>query len=534
MSIHGTHILGNSLRTKSGDHIFHGYDATQHTPLEGEFTNASVSIINTALDLAMQAFLELKKMSSMDRVAFLERIGEELMQDEALIERCRLETGLGVPRLLSERDRTVNQLKLFASLLKEGSWVEAKIDTALPDRKPLPRPDIRQMLMPIGPVAVFGASNFPLAFSVAGGDTASAFAAGCPVIFKAHPLHPGTSERVGEAIIRAAIHTGMPDGIFSMIHGDKHEPGLTLVKHPAVKAVAFTGSFKGGKALFNAAVARDIPIPVFAEMGSTNPVFLLPRAVEARGKQIAEGLVGSISLGVGQFCTKPGIFIGLASEKFDELVNEAGVCVKKLETGPMLSGLMKQNYLDGVNSLLHRDGVELLAKGLQRELKGYGVPYLLKTNLKTAMHDEAIAEEIFGPCSVACVAENKEQVLEYAASLKGHLTATVHGTEDDLEEYGELLALLTDKVGRIIINGYPTGVEVCHAMVHGGPFPATTDSRSTSVGTGAIKRFVRPVAFQNFPQRALPEVLRDENPTGIYRVINGQITKDRVEELVAS
>ena len=497
--------------------------------LKQEFTESTAEEINNAVAQAEAAFAPYRAKTASERAAFLDKIGEEIVAiGDILITTCSDETGLPEGRLQGERGRTVNQLKLFAELLREGSWVQAIIETAQPDRQPLPKPDTRSLQIPLGPVGVFGASNFPLAFSVAGGDTASALAAGCPVVAKAHPAHPATSQLVADAIIRAAAATGMPAGVFSLIHGPSVEVGMTLVQHPLIKAIGFTGSFRGGKAIFDAAVRRPEPIPVYAEMGSTNPVFILPRALQQRQEALAQGLVNSITLGVGQFCTNPGLVISLASDQTNTFVNKAGEILAAVQPGTMLTPGIKTAYDQGLQKLSNVNNVQVIARGPASDASCAGSAHLLKTDAETFVANPELAEEVFGPSSVVITADSKEQLLEIAHNLHGHLTATIHGTPEDLEEYTELIRLLERKVGRLLLNGYPTGVEVGHAMVHGGPYPATTDARSTSVGTTAIYRFVRPICYQDFPQQLLPEALKNDNPSNIWRKVNGSFTKEKI------
>ncbi|HSU50262.1 MAG TPA: aldehyde dehydrogenase (NADP(+)), partial [Segetibacter sp.] len=433
--------------------------------------------------------------------------------------------GLPEARITGERGRTVGQLKLFAQLLREGSWVDARIDHADPDRKPLPKIDLRSMQKALGPVGVFGASNFPLAFSVAGGDTVSALAAGCPVVFKAHPAHPGTSELVGLAIQRAAQKTGMPEGVFSMVNGRSTEVGMALVRHPLIKAIGFTGSFFGGKALFDEANKRTEPIPVYAEMGSTNPVFILPGALAESREKIAQELAASVTLGVGQFCTNPGLVFIQQSENENQFREDLSKQVKELTSGVMLTSGIKNNFQKGIEKLIGVNGVEVLATGKSEGEGARGTPHLLHAAASLFLEKHELEEEVFGPSTLAITANDKQELLRAAKQLGGHITATIIGTEKDLQEYSELINVLEQKVGRLLINGYPTGVEVCHSMVHGGPYPATTDSRTTSVGTLAIHRFTRPVCYQNFPQSLLPSELKDDNPLGIWRLVDGERKK---------
>jgi NADP-dependent aldehyde dehydrogenase len=448
---------------------------------------------------------------------------------DVLIKRCMAETALPEARLMGERGRTITQLKLFASVLREGSWVEARIDTSLPDRQPLPRPDIRQMQIPLGVAGIFGASNFPFAFSVAGGDTASALAAGCTVVVKGHPAHPGTSEMVGRAIQKAAQATGMPEGVFSMIHGTSHEVGMAMVTHPQVKAVGFTGSFRGGKALFDAAARREEPIPVYAEMGSTNPVFILPGALKERSEKIADGLSKSVTLGAGQFCTNPGLVVTLQSEATQSFIKKTGELLKGTAASTMLTPAICQSYSKGIAHLKSVAGVEVVAEVESIAGTNAAGAVLLQSTGKALQQNPQLAEEVFGPSTVCITCDVKEEMLETARNLKGHLTATLHATPQDLEDYRDLIDILENKVGRLLINGYPTGVEVGYAMIHGGPYPATTDARTTSVGTAAIKRFARPVCYQDFPEELLPLALKNDNPLNIWRMVNGEWSKQRLD-----
>ena len=520
MNLSGTHIIGfEEIKNSS---TFTVRNPATGVVLEGEFSNGGAKEVERAAQLAERDFDAYRNMPLNKRADFLETIAEEILAlGEALLERTMAETGLPQARLQGEQGRTTGQLKLFSQVVREGSFIDARIDTAIPDRRPLPKPDVRLMQIALGPTAVFGASNFPLAFSVAGGDTASALAAGCPVIVKGHPAHPGASELVGRAIQSAAKKCNMPEGVFSLVQGNSIEVGQELVKHPFIKAVAFTGSLRGGKTLFDLAAARPEPIPVYAEMGSTNPVFILPSALKK--ESVASGLVDSLTLGVGQFCTNPGIVFGLQGETFDKFSNVASDFLKQKPVGTMLHACIKSAYEAGLDALTGVTGVEVIAGDLKNDGACLGNPVLLKTNAQTYLKNARLEEEVFGPSSLLIGCESKEQILEIAKSLTGHLTATIHGTKKELVEYQELITILERKVGRIIFNGFPTGVEVCHSMNHGGPFPATTDSRTTSVGTAAIKRFLRPVCYQNFPQEALPKALKNENDAKIWRLVDGNI-----------
>jgi NADP-dependent aldehyde dehydrogenase len=421
----------------------------------------------------------------------------------------------------------MGQLKMFAELIREGSWVDARIDQADPNREPLPKPDTRLMLMAVGPVVVFGASNFPLAFSAAGGDTASALAAGCPVVVKAHRSHPGTAELVGQAVQKAARETGMPEGVFAVLHGRGRQVGDALVKHPATKAVGFTGSLAGGRALFDTAAARPEPIPVYAEMGSLNPVFVLPGALEERGEAIAEGLLGSVTLGVGQFCTNPGLVLGVEGEPLTRFVNKTSELFVGAAPETMLNAGICDAYNAGVQTLSSTEGVNLGGKsGVDANPnQTQAASYVFTTDVATFAKYPELSEEVFGPTTLVVTCGAKEDLEGVARNLDGHLTATLHGTEADMAEHRELIAILEQKVGRLIFNGFPTGVEVCSSMHHGGPYPATTDGRSTSVGTAAIFRFTRLVSYQDFPQNSLPLELQNDNPLGIWRLVDNERTQ---------
>jgi NADP-dependent aldehyde dehydrogenase len=439
------------------------------------------------------------------------------------------ESGLPLARITGERGRTTGQLKLFAKLLREGSWVDARIDTAIPDRQPVPKPDLRRMLIPIGPVLVFGASNFPLAFSTAGGDTASALAAGCPVIVKAHSSHPGTAEMVAKAIITAAKKTNMPDGVFSMMFGSG-EMAMKLVTHPAVKAIGFTGSRNGGMAIFNAAVNRPEPIPVFAEMSAINPLVLMPGAIASNTPALAQGLAISVTMGVGQFCTNPGLVLMIDDNNTKMFLNSLAECFKKIAPATMLNKNICAAYATGIEKLKNTPAVTLLTNGNASEngIKSQGNPHVFTVVQKDFIANEILSHEVFGPATVVVLCKNVGEISEALHHMEGQLTATIHASADDTEDLQPLIDIMKEKAGRILFGGFPTGVEVCDAMQHGGPFPSTTDVRSTSVGTAAILRFVRPVAYQNFPQHFLPEALKNNNPLNIFRIINGVWTRDFV------
>ncbi len=514
---------------QGNENYFQAINPATNNKLEGEYKNATSAEINQAVEKATNAFQVYRKIDNEKKAQFLDQIATEIENlGDTLLERGHLETALPLGRLQGERGRTMNQLRLFASVVREGSWVDARIDKAQPDREPFPKSDIRHMTIPLGPVAVFGASNFPLAFSTAGGDTASALAAGCPVVYKGHPAHPGTTELVAKAISTAIERTGMPSGTFSLVQGNTIQVGETLVKHPSIKAVGFTGSYKGGMAMFKYANSRPEPIPVFSEMGSTNPMFVLPGALRERAIEIANGYTNSINMGVGQFCTNPGLTILSDSPDSEAFLSTLKNSIKNVEPGTMLTSGIQSAYNKGLEQLAANNNLEVLADGKDPQDEQKVVSKVFKTSMQSFLENESLAEENFGPSSLLVEASTKEEILKAAHALGGHLTATVHATEEDLENYRELFDILEQKVGRVLINGFPTGVEVCHSMVHGGPFPATTAPSSTSVGTNAIKRFVRPICFQDYPATLLPKELQDNNPLNIWRLVDGEFTKDTI------
>lgn len=524
MSLHGRCFIGGHLGTGSGE-TFRAISPLDGIALEPQFYRAGAKEADAALELAEAAFAIFRQTTGAQRAALLERIADEIsaLGDE-LICRARQETGLPETRLVGERARTAGQLRLFAQAAREGSWVDARIDTAIPDRQPLPKPDLRRMLVPIGPVVVFGSSNFPLAFSVAGGDTASALATANPVVVKAHSGHPGTSELVATAVRRAVAACDLPAGVFSMLHGVGKDLGLALVRHPATRAVGFTGSRKAGRALFDAAAARPEPIPVFAEMSSLNPVFVLPGALRERPSQIAEGLRASMTLGVGQFCTKPGLVFGVRSPGLDQFQEVLARSLQAVTPATMLHAGICQAYHQGLAQVSAAAGIELLATSREPAdpKQTHGEAVVMRTELHNFLRHPELAAEVFGPFALIISAPSLEDLQAAARSLEGQLTATVHGTPEDLGQAQPLLRLLERKAGRLIVNGFPTGVEVCPSMHHGGPCPSTTDVRFTSVGTAALYRFVRPICYQDFPPALLPDALKDENPLGIWRLVNGK------------
>ncbi len=525
----GRSIIGFSSGN-SGGATFRAFDPQTGKPCEPEFTSASVNEVNRAVELAVAAAPQWASSSREVRAEFLRAVAAGLEKiASTVIERAKLETGLPEGRFKSELARTCGQMRLFADVVQEGSWVSARIDRADPKRT-LPKPDIRSMLIPLGPVAIFGASNFPLAFSVGGGDSVSAWAAGNPVIVKAHPAHPGTGELVGRVISDAVRSLGLPEGLFSLLFDSGIAVGQALVKHPDVKAVGFTGSLAGGRALMDLAAARPEPIPVFAEMGSINPVFILPRALQERGEHIVAGLYGSFTLGGGQFCTKPGVVFVPKTGASEELARKLGERVAEASPFTLLTAGIRTAFVHGRDERKSTGNLRItVGKNGDPDDGSYRVnPVVMETNAETFLANVELSEELFGPATLLVSHSNKAQVLEAASKLKGHLTATVHGTEEDFSEFADLISVLQTKVGRLVFNGYPTGVEVSHAMVHGGPYPATSDGRSTSVGTQAILRFCRPVCFQDCPNEFLPAELKDENPFRIWRMIDGEMTRDAV------
>ena len=524
-SVLGHNFIGGS-RSAAGNVTLHSVDATTGEALPYSFHQATPAEVDAAVEAAEAAFAEFRQLSPERRALFLDAIAEELDQldDDFVALVCR-ETALPAGRIQGERGRTSGQMRLFAQVLRRGDFLGARIDLPLPQRTPLPRVDIRQMRIGVGPVAVFGASNFPLAFSTAGGDTAAALAAGCPVVFKAHSGHMATADLVGCAIVRAAERSGMPKGVFNMIFGAG--VGEQLVRHPGIQAVGFTGSLSGGNALCKMAAERPQPIPVFAEMSSINPVIVLPEALAVRGETIARELSASVVLGCGQFCTNPGLVIGVSSLAFSAFVEQLQEQMADQAPQTMLNAGGLRSYANGLEHLHGHPRVTHLAG--QPQTGNQARPQLFKADVSLLLEgDELLQEEVFGPTTIVIEAADDAQLLEALRGLRGQLTATLIGEPGDLQAYQRLMPLLEQKVGRILVNGYPTGVEVCDAMVHGGPYPATSDARGTSVGTLAIDRFLRPVCYQNYPQALLPAALRDSNPLGIRRLVNGEWSEEGV------
>jgi NADP-dependent aldehyde dehydrogenase len=518
--LHGVSIIaGRDVR--GSEDGFRALAAATGEPLEPEFGRLTLDELPAATEAAAQAFGTYRTTTPNERATFLEAIAEEIEAEAGvLVPRAALESGLPEARLRGELGRTTGQLRLFAGVARQGDHLRARIDPAMPDRQPLPRPDIRQRMVPLGPVAVFGSSNFPLAFSVAGGDTASALAAGCPVVVKGHGAHPGTGELVARAVTRAVQRCGLPAGVFSYVLGKGTEIGQALVADPRIKAVGFTGSRSGGTALVHTAAQRPEPIPVYAEMSSINPVVLLPGALASRDLEaIAEGFVGSLTLGAGQFCTNPGLVFVPTGVRGDEFVAAAGRRVAASTGQLMLTPGIADAFDNGVRSLGNAADIERIATGVAGEGAGRPAPVLSAAATPTGV----AIDEVFGASSVVVRYSDVGELAEQLAGLEGQLTATVHYAPSDEQAARTLLPVLEDRVGRILFNGWPTGVEVGHAMVHGGPFPATSAPSTTSVGSLAIERFQRPVSYQDVPAELLPEPVREDNPWGLTRRVDGRL-----------
>jgi len=522
----GKSIIGFS-RGNSDAHPFHAVNPATGEDLLPAYHSASTDEVDRAIQLASKAFATYGRATGKDKAVLLRQVAENIegLGDD-LVNRATAETALPVPRIKNELGRTCNQLRLFADMVEEGSWIDARIERAQPTRTPLPKSDVRSMLRPIGPVVVFGASNFPLAFSVAGGDTASALAAGNPVIVKAHHAHPGTAEVVGLALRDAVRSCDLPAGVFSLIYGPGSEVGAQMVKHPLIKAGGFTGSRAGGLALMKLASTRPEPIPFFAEMSSVNPIFILPSALDERAEEIANGLHGSVTLGAGQFCTNPGlVFIPAASS--EKLIERLSELMITSDPFTMLTAGISSAYREGTEALQQNSQVESLAQpDPKREVHTCSArARLFVTDAGSFLSDPSLSAEVFGPATLLIKYSSHDELLKVADGLEGQLTATIHASEAELKSCEDLVATLETKAGRLVFNGFPTGVEVGQAMVHGGPFPAASDGRSTSVGTRAALRFMRPVCYQDFAESALPDELKDRNPLKIWRMVDGEMTK---------
>ena len=523
--LRGTSFIGASDRGNGGAGTLLATNPASGEQLEPAYQLEPPATAARAAELAAKAFSSFRNSSGAERAALLREIADRIDRaEEAIVARMNAETGLPEPRCRGEKARTCGQLRLFADLVEEGSWAGARIDHAQPEREPLPRPDLRSMQRPLGPVAVFGASNFPLAFSGAGGDTASALAAGCPVVVKAHSAHPGTSELVAAAVSGAVVALGLHPGVFSLLYADGVELGQAIVQHPCIKAVGFTGSRSGGRALMDLAAARPEPIPVYAEMSSVNPVIVLPAAMRERGEAIARDLVASLTLGVGQFCTKPGIILA-PDDGFDAFARVVADRASAVPAGTMLHAGICQSYHAGVQNLAKIEGAtQLVAVAAPADSNQAGC-VVFATDAEHFLNEPSLSAEIFGPASVLVRCASPEEFVRVAESLEGQLTGSIHGSDQDFSNYADLISAMESKVGRIVINGFPTGVEVAHAMVHGGPYPASSDGRSTSVGTLAIERFTRPVSWQDCPDALLPEALQEANPHKIWRLVDGDFSQ---------
>ncbi|WP_347924052.1 aldehyde dehydrogenase (NADP(+)) [Pontimicrobium sp. SW4] len=526
--ITGKNYIGNQLSAK-GSKTFKTFNPLLNIENEWEITEASNNEVNQAAELAAEAFKTYSKISGIKKAEFLRAIADEIEAlGDSLLQVYSSESGLPNGRAMGERGRTLGQLRAFANHIEEGNWVDASIDTAQPDRKPLPKVDLRKMNVPLGPIVVFGASNFPFAFSTAGGDTTAALAAGCPVIVKSHPMHAATGEMVSSAVIKAAEKTGMPNGVFSNLNSSGIEVGQQLVMHPKVKAVGFTGSIRGGRALYDLAAKREEPIPVFAEMGSINPVVILPQALNNRAEAIAKTYAGSITLGTGQFCTNPGLIIGVKSEGLTSFVNTLAEEIVKVEPSCMLHPNIAGAYETNKSKALSQSGIKVLA-GYENDVEpNYARQVVTTVEGGTFLNNPTLHHEVFGPFSLVVQCKDELELEEIISNLEGQLTGTIISDDNEVAKYSNLVNALQNRVGRIIFNGVPTGVEVCPSMQHGGPYPASTDSRFTAVGVDSIKRFVRPFSFQDWPNNLLPDELKNENPLEISRTVNGKLTNQKI------
>ncbi|WP_110710106.1 aldehyde dehydrogenase (NADP(+)) [Salinicola sp. CR57] len=522
MSCTGKMLIGQQA-VDGSSRIIHAINPATGERLDPGYAGGTAADVEKAAQLAWDAFDVYRETSLEDRAVFLETIANEIEAIGGdLIQRAVAESGLPQVRIEGERSRTCGQLRLFANVVRAGEWLDARIDPALPERKPMARVDLRQRHIALGPVAVFGASNFPLAFSVAGGDTASALAAGCPVIVKAHSAHPGTSELVGRAVQKAVAQCRLPEGVFSVLFGSGSDIGAALVADHRIKAVGFTGSRSGGTALMKIAQQRQEPIPVYAEMSSINPVFLFPAALKARAEMLAAGFVSSLNMGAGQFCTNPGLVIAEKSEALDTFVAQVGERIMQSAAQTMLTPGIHDAYQHGVSRLFRHDKVREVARGQACEGPNQCQSALFVTTAADFMADKTLQEEVFGATSLVVECDDGTQVKQVAEMLEGQLTATLQVDDDDIDAARQLLPTLERRAGRLLANSWPTGVEVGHAIVHGGPYPSTSDSRTTSVGSAAIFRFLRPVCYQALPDELLPEALKESNPLKLKRLYDGK------------
>ena len=543
MKPEGASLIGFGSGSPDGA-TFRAFDPTLNASIEPVFISATLADADRATQLAAAAAPVWAALSGAERNRFMRLIADKLAQHTAVLAaRATQETAIPLARCEGEIGRTAGQLRLYGEATERGDWLDARIETAIPDRKPIPKPDHRSMMRPLGPVVVFGASNFPFAYSVAGGDTASAFAAGCPVIVKAHPAHPGTSDLVGRLIIEAVKECGLPEGTFSLLFDAGLEIGQALVKHPLVRAVGFTGSLRGGRALADAAAARPEPIPVYAEMGSVNPVFILPGALAERSTALVDGLHASAMLGVGQFCTNPGLIVLQRSTPAEEFVRTLTTKLAATTESTMLTPGITANFRKALDVRSRIPGVRTVGAALRRDESGHSAvakamadkkvpptancaaPVWFETDAMTFVRNHTLGEEIFGPSSLVVWCKDAAEMREVARHVEGSLTATLHVGKDEAAQQSDLVAILAAKAGRLVFNGFPTGVDVSHAMVHGGPYPSTSDGgRSTSVGTRALNRWGRLICYQNFSEELLPPELQSGNPRGVRRLVNGQWT----------
>ncbi len=526
--ITGKNYIGNQTSAKSSK-TFKTFNPNLNLDNDWIFHEASEEELETAVNLAWSAFDEFQNTSGKKKAEFLREIADQIENlGDSLIEVYCAETGLPEVRANGERGRTCFQLRTFADLVEEGSWVNASIDTGLPERTPLPKPDLRKMSVAIGPIAVFGASNFPLAYSTAGGDTASALASGCPVVVKSHPMHAGTGELVASAIFKAAEKTGMPNGVFSNLNSSGVEIGKQLVKHPKIKGLGFTGSIAGGRALFDMAAQREEPIPVFAEMGSINPVVLFPEALRKKGNEWGKTYAGSITLGTGQFCTNPGLILGLKGEALNQFVHTLSEEIEKIEPSCMLHPNILSKYDSNKNAMIANESVTVVSDYNADVATNFAKQAVVRVDGSAFLLNPRLHQEVFGPFSMVVECTDMGELEEIINGLEGQLTGTVIAEKEELAKNRSVVNALQNRVGRLIFNGVPTGVEVCPAMQHGGPYPASTDSRFGAVGIHAIERWVRPMSFQNWPDHLLPEALQNGNPLHITRLVNNQLSKDSI------
>lgn len=522
--ITGKNYIGNKL-SSNGNKTYKTFNPVLNTENGHVFTEANSEEIDEAINLATDAFQTYRAISGNKKAIFLNACADEILAlDEDLIQMYCSETGLPEGRAIGERGRTVMQLRMFADLVKEGSWVEATIDTAQPERQPIPKSDIRKMMIPLGPVVVFGASNFPLAYSTAGGDTAAALAAGCPVIVKSHPMHAGTGELVASAIIKAADKTGMPNGVFSNLNSLGIDIGTQLVNHSGVKAVGFTGSISGGRALYDLAAQREEPIPVFAEMGSINPVVILPEALKNRSESLAKTYASSITLGTGQFCTNPGLLLGIKGDALTKFIEKLSNNILKIDPSSMLHPNIAGAFKSNKQRAVSQSDIEVVAEYVGDVKENYARQTVTTVSGKTFLSNPTLHQEVFGPYSILVECESANELHDIITKLEGQLTGTILAEAEEISKYSNVVSALQNRVGRLIYNGVPTGVEVCPSMTHGGPYPASTDSRFTAVGINSIKRWVRPFSYQDWPNNSLPNELKNENPLGISRLVNGKLT----------